>query len=197
MLATKRQFTMFCIIGIFIVNKMICDLINIYTKKGLQNRDTKMYSSKIIWVLMIVIMLISSKNLWEDKKGNEYIEEKTYPVQAADFILNNIDLTKAKFYNEYNYGSYLIYRGIPVFIDSRADLYAPEFSGKKDDIFMDFINVSSIGTFYEDTFKKYGITHVIMYKNAKINMIIKKTKDSNYNKLYEDKHFVIYERLNV
>ena len=62
---------------------------------------------------------------------------------------------------------------------------------------MDFINVSSIGTFYEDTFKKYGITHVIMYKNAKINMIIKKTKDSNYNKLYEDKHFVIYERLNV
>ena len=197
MLATKRQFTMFCIIGIFIVNKMICDLINIYTKKGLQNRDTKMYSSKIIWVLMIVIMLISSKNLWKDKKGNEYIEEKTYPVQAADFILNNIDLTKAKFYNEYNYGSYLIYRGIPVFIDSRADLYAPEFSGKKDDIFMDFINVSSIGTFYEDTFKKYGITHVIMYKNAKINMIIKKTKDSNYNKLYEDKHFVIYERLNV
>ena len=101
MLATKRQFTMFCIIGIFIVNKMICDLINIYTKKGLQNRDTKMYSSKIIWVLMIVIMLISSKNLWEDKKGNEYIEEKTYPVQAADFILNNIDLTKKIWYDIY------------------------------------------------------------------------------------------------
>ena len=91
----------------------------------------------------------------------------------------------------------MIYRGIPVFIDSRADLYAPEFSGKDDDIFMDFINVSSIGTFYEDLFKKYNITHVITYKNSKINMIIKKTKDANYKQLYEDKYFTIYERLNA
>ena len=93
--------------------------------------------------------------------------------------------------------TYLIYIGIPVFIDSRADLYAPEFSGKKDDIFMDFINTSSIGTFYEDTFKKYDITHVITYKNSKVNMIITETKDPNYKKLYDDKYFVVYERLNV
>ena len=36
----------------------------------------------------------------------------------------------------------MLFRGIPVFIDSRADLYAPEFSGKAEDIFMDFINTS-------------------------------------------------------
>ena len=91
----------------------------------------------------------------------------------------------------------MLYRGIPVFIDSRADLYAPEFSGLQDDIFMDFIDVSGIGTFYEDIFEKYNITHVIMYKNAKINMIIEKTEDKNYKKLYEDDYFIIYERLNV
>ena len=67
----------------------------------------------------------------------------------------------------------MLFRGIPVFIDSRADLYAPEFN-KKEDIFMDFINTSSIATFYEDTFKKYNITHVIVYENSKVNMIIKK-----------------------
>lgn len=42
---------------------------------------------------------------------------------------------------------------------------------------MDFINTSNIGVFYEDTFEKYGITHVICYKNAKMNMIITKTND--------------------
>ena len=31
---------------------------------------------------------------------------------------------------------------------------------------MDFINTSSIGEFYEDTFEKYDITHVITYKNS-------------------------------
>ena len=31
-------------------------------------------------------------------------------------VLENIDLGTAKFYNEYNYGSYLLYKGVPVFI---------------------------------------------------------------------------------
>ena len=80
-------------------------------------------------------------------------------------------------------------------------MIAPRFRGesgyKKEDIFMDFINTSSIATFYEDTFKKYNITHVIVYENSKVNMIIKKTNDENYKKLYEDDNFVIYERLNA
>ena len=131
----------------------------------------------------------------EDKFNDTYVDETSYPVQACDYILENIDLGKARFYNEYNYGSYLLYRGIPVFIDSRADLYAPEFSGKKDDIFMDFIETSNISTFYEDTFEKYNITHVITYKNSKMNMIITKTKDEKYKELYSDRSFVVYERV--
>ena len=66
-----------------------------------------------------------------------------------------MNVNSIKLFNEYNYGSYLLFEGIPVFIDSRADLYAPEFSGKSDDIFMDFIETSGIAKFYEDIFKKY------------------------------------------
>ena len=92
----------------------------------------------------------------------------------------------------------MLFRGISVFIDSRADLYAPEFSGNKDeDIFTDFINTSSISKFYEETFEKYNITHVITGKKSKTNMIITKTEDKNYKELYSDDNFVIYERLNV
>ena len=61
---------------------------------------------------------------------------------------------------------------------------------------MDFIETSSIGKFYEDIFEKYDITHVITYKNSKMNMIIEKTKDANYKQLYSDDYFVIYERIN-
>ena len=196
MLASKRQITMFCIIGVLVVNKMICALIELYTKNGLE-RTFKWATTKLAYIVMIGIMLGLSYHFYEPKQNDKYIDASDYPVKACDYILENIDLTTARFYNEYNYGSYLIYRGIPVFIDSRADLYAPEFSGKKDDIFMDFINTSSIGTFYEDTFKKYDITHVITYKNSKVNMIITETKDPNYKKLYDDKYFVVYERLNV
>ena len=196
MLASRRQITMFCLVGVFIVNKMICGLFELYTKDGLE-KVTKTITCRVGYIVMIVIMLALSYHFYEPKKDDVYIDESDYPVQACDYILENIDLGTARFYNEYNYGSYMIYRGIPVFIDSRADLYAPEFSGKEDDIFMDFINTSNIGQFYEDTFEKYDITHVITYKNSKMNMIIKETNDPNYKELYEDDYFTIYERLNV
>ena len=196
MLASRRQITMFCLIGVLIVNKMICGLLEIYTNNGLE-RLRNLMTSTVGYIIMMVVMFGVSYHFYEPKQNDEYIDDSAYPVQACDYILENIDLGKARFYNEYNYGSYMIYRGIPVFIDSRADLYAPEFSGKEDDIFMDFINTSNIGEFYEDTFEKYNITHVITYKNSKMNMIIKETNDPNYKELYEDDYFTIYERINV
>lgn len=196
MLMSRRQLSMFVLVGSIVLNRLICDMIKRYYKEP-KDEKFKELRNKLAFLGMIIIMSIMSYHFAEEKSGDHYIDETTYPVQACDYILNNIDLGTAKFYNEYNYGSYMIYRGIPVFIDSRADLYAPEFSGKEEDIFMDFINVSSIGDFYEDIFEKYGITHAIMYKDAKISMIIDKTKDENYKKIYEDDYFVIYERLNA
>ena len=95
-------------------------------------------------------------------------------------------------FNEYNYGSYLLFRGIPVFIDSRADLYTPEFN-KDVNVFQDFINTSNINNYYENMFEKYDITHVLLYKNSKLNMFL--SRDDNYMKLYSDDNFCFYERL--
>ena len=196
MLTSKRQLAIFAIVGATILNRLIANLIEIYDEEMKENMLK--FVTKIIPILFIsIMMLIFSYDMIKDKVDDKYIEETAYPVSACDYILENIDLGKAKFYNEYNYGSYMLFRGIPVFIDSRADLYAPEFSGKSEDIFSDFIDTSNIGTFYEDTFEKYGITHVITYENSKTNMIITKSKDSNYKELYSDDYFVIYERLNV
>ena len=194
MLMSRRQITMFALICSPILNRMLVELAKIYTKENLEQVIEKL--TKVFAIIVIsVIMLGLSYYEGKDKLDDTYIDETAYPVQACDYILENIDLKTARFYNEYNYGSYMIFRGIPVFIDSRADLYAPEFNNTIDDIFMDFINTSNIGTFYEDTFEKYNITHVITYKNSKTNMIITDTKDPKYKELYSDKYFVIYERL--
>ena len=195
MLSSRRQITMFVIVGSVILNRLITQLIVIYNdEKYIENMEKRVAS--IIGVLIISILTLCLTYYFaKDKVNDKYIDESSYPVQACDYILKNIDLGKARFYNEYNYGSYMLFRGIPVFIDSRADLYAPEFSGKSDDIFMDFIETSGIAKFYEDIFKKYDITHVITYENSKMNMIIEKTKDPNYKQLYKDDYFVVYERL--
>ena len=194
MLASRRQVSMFAIMGSVILNRLILELDKTYTGNTIK-AGAKVMAGKVGMILTTVLVLLLSFYFAKDKFDDKFVDETQYPVEACDYILKNVDLGTARFYNEYNYGSYMLFRGIPVFIDSRADLYSPEFSGKKDDIFMDFINTSGISSFYEDVFEKYDITHVITYKNSKMNMIIKKTNDENYAKIYEDDYFTIYERV--
>lgn len=197
MLASKRQLTMFILIGGVILARILMDAFKIYDIKADKFKD--FFVKPISAIILSILVIALSVHFIEPKIDDQYIDESAYPVKACDFILNEsgIDLNTARFYNEYNYGSYMLYRGIPVFIDSRADLYTPEFNPQSEDIFTDFINTSNIGTFYEDTFQKYNITHVICYENSKMNMIITKSNDPNYRQLYKDNNFVIYERLNV
>ena len=138
--------------------------------------------------------------MYKGKIKAQIVSTTSYPVAACDYILENLDVENMRIFNEYNYGSYLLYRGIPVFIDSRADLYAPEFNGTKGedgkykgrDIFTDYINTSNISTYYENKFEHYDITHVIIKKGSKLNMFL--SRDDKYNELYSDKNFIVYER---
>lgn len=197
MFSSRRQFSMLVLIGSVVLGRLIVDMITRYSKNGLKDVDD-VVKNNLVLVLLTILIAIFSYNSIKPVLDDKFVSEKSYPVSACDFILENIDLGTAKFYNEYNYGSYMLFRGIPVFIDSRADLYAPEFSGNKDeDIFSDFINTSSISKYYEDTFEKYNITHVILGKKSKTNLIINKSHDENYKEIYSDDNFVIYERLNA
>ena len=192
-LMSRRQISIFLIIGIFIVNRLIKAFIEKYdTNNEIDNVSTFLVSWFGKIVILAIVVVISVRMIKPKITAKEkFIKESTYPVQACDYILENIDVSKMRIYNEYNYGSYLLYRGIPVFIDSRADLYAPEFNPGVS-VFDDFINISNINTYYEDKFKEYNITHVIVYQNAKLNMFL--SRDKNYKQLYTDKNFVVYER---
>ncbi len=196
---SRRQISMLILIGGFVFAKLINALIQKYDPKGCEELS-KFMTTWIGRLLTIFVVCIFSLSLFMPKKNNKFVSTASYPVEAADWILANLDIENMRLYNEYNYGSYLIFRGIPVFIDSRADLYTPEFNGTKNEegeyegrnIFSDYMNVSSIGTYYEDKLEKYNITHVIVVKNAKLNMFLSRNED--YKQLYKDDYFVIYER---
>ena len=195
MFSTRRQVSMFALIGSVILSRLIVDVVQIYDIKILKENGKKFISEFIIWLIIAFLCIGLSYNYRKEIYDDEYIDEETYPVQAAEWILNNLDINSIKLYNDYNYGSYLLFKGIPVFIDSRADVYDPQFNGGQD-IFGDFISSSNISRYYGDVFEKYGITHVITKDNSKINMLINKTDSEKYEKIYEDENFVIYEILN-
>lgn len=177
---------------------LIGSFVDKYDKDGIAEFTNLMltWKGKIVTILLVVIC---SYTLYIKQADDSYISKSLYPVEAADYILEevekgNLDLDKMKIFNDYNYGSYLLFRGIPVFIDSRADLYSPEFN-KDCNIFSDYLSISGIGMYYDDAFNNYGVTHVMSYKNSKLTMLM--TKDENYKVLYKDDHFIFFERLNV
>lgn len=197
---SRRQVSMFVLIGGFIFAKLLVALIDKYDKEGTEQAIKAITS---IWGKIITILLgiLLSFTLYKGKMNTPIVSQSTYPVEACNYILDNVDIENMRIFNEYNYGSYMLYRGIPVFIDSRADLYTPEFNGTKNekgeyegrDIFSDYINTTNISTYYENIFDKYDITHLLIRKNSKLNMLITKNSE-NYKELYSDNNFVFYER---
>ena len=198
MFYSRRQQSLFLLVGSIILNKMLLEVLENYKEGGIQILE-KIMLSKIPIALISLFVVICSVYFIVNKEGDTFVSKSEYPVEASEWILENLNLNEIRLFNEYNYGSYLLYRGIPVFIDSRADLYAPEFNTETEkaedgrDIFMDFIDASYLNVFYEDTFEKYDITHVILYRNSKMNLMICNTNKGKYNCLYEDDYFTIYE----
>lgn len=197
---SRRQESIFAIICGPILASLIGAMVEKYdreTFKKIERFVTGWFGS----IVVVCLFIILSTNIIKQHIHSDYIDDSSYPVDASDWILSNLDVNNMKLYNEYNYGSYLLFRGIPVFIDSRCDLYSPEFNEDKQnniegrDIFSDALNIPAISVNYESKFNEYGVTHVMLYSNAKLAMILE--DDSNYKTIYDEGNFKIFERLSA
>lgn len=169
----------FPIMSILVNNIFKCVKINIdkYTLKYILSKSG-------ITVIIIILGIITGISIYFNK-DKVFIEHDTYPVDATKYIKENLDYQNIRLLNEYNYGSYLLFNEILVFIDSRADLYTIEFN-KTDDILTTYMNNN-----YFEIINKYDITHVIAKKDENL---YKYTQNNGiFNKLYEDDYFAIFE----
>ena len=199
---SRRQVSMFAIFCGPILANLISYLVAKYdalTFKKIEKWATEWFGT----IVIICLTIIGCAQIMKPTIKEDYIDVSSYPVKAADWILKNVDIETMKLYNEYNYGAYLLHRGIPVFIDSRCDLYTPEFNGTYNkeekkyyggrDIFSDALNIAGLSSNYKYKFQDYGITHVILYQNSKLAMIL--DDDSNYERIYYDDSFKLYKKL--
>ena len=158
-------------------------------EKLLEKLESKLNKNSVITLLGIFILIFMLPNIVQRTK-EEYVDKTAYPVDATEYILNNLDYQNMRIYDHFNFGSYLEFKGIKTFIDSRCEVYCREFNNV--DILEDWYNVVNGEMHYDDLFDKYDIDYAIVYNTERINTYL--NKDENYNKLYEDDYFSIYER---
>ena len=190
-----RQVSLFIIMCAPILAYLINQLINRFDKDILK-KIFKFATSISGFIIIILCMVIYLEKSYKGINEQQYINEASYPTKASEWIKENLDLSTLKLYNEYNYGSYLLLEEIPVFIDSRCDLYTPQFNNNEQlDIFTDALSVPDMNSNYEEIFNKYGVNHAMFYKNNQICKLI--DTDENYSRIYEDDYFVIYKKLDA
>lgn len=125
-----------------------------------------------------------------DFKNFDYGISEEYPVESVKYIKENLDYKNIKLYNDFNYGSYLEFNDIPVFVDSRAEVYIKEFNGGKD-IISDYLDSKNIST-YKKIFDKYDFDYALVYKESEIYFYL--NLDSDFEIIFEEKNYTLFKR---
>ena len=194
----RRQVSLVVIMGMPILAKVISGFFEKYDQK-LCDIVKKLATSMVGIVITVGLVTLIAQDIYAEKKDDDYINTNSYPVEASEWLIsymeeNNISKEDLHLYNEYNYGSYLLFKDIPVFIDSRCDLYTPEF-GSEEDIFSDALSVPRLNSNYETIFEKYDVRYVMLESDSNVNNNLQ--ADVDYDLLYDDGSFAIYKRLNA
>lgn len=194
----RRQVSLVVIMGMPILAKVISGFFEKYDQK-LCDIVKKIATSMVGIVITVGLVTLIAQDIYAEKKDDDYINTNSYPVEASEWLIsymeeNNISKEDLHLYNEYNYGSYLLFKDIPVFIDSRCDLYTPEF-GSEEDIFSDALSVPRLNSNYETIFEKYDVRYVMLESDSNVNNNLQ--ADVDYDLLYDDGSFAIYKRLNA
>jgi hypothetical protein len=138
----------------------------------------------INWALLSVALGMTV--LWTAMRlaENEEAVRRTYPVAAVDF-LERERLSELHGYNSYNWGGYLIWRKIPVFVDGRADVYGDEFLTYYRQAFTG-------GTRWSEPLDDFDVAWVLTESGSVLSSLL--TASGRWNEVYRDELATVYQR---
>lgn len=183
-LMTLRHFSLLIIFSVPCL-EYIEDLVIILKNlsyKGITKKGVKSLKITIISVYLCGIICFSYKYSLSNNIS-DYLPKSTYPIDSVKYIKENIG-NSSRIFNEYTYGSLLMFNNIKCFIDSRCDLYTKEYN-KNCTVADDYINASKCTGNYEEILSKYNIEYLLISKDSPLAKNI--FNNSKYEKIFEDK----------
>ena len=138
------------------------------------------------WVILLVAVGTAVLYTFSKIDNNEAAIFARYPVAAVDY-LEATGLDEARGYNSYNWGGYLIWRGVPVFVDGRADVYGDPFLLRYRETF-------DVRPTWQEPLDEYDVDYVLMERGAPLTTVL--TVSPDWIEVYEDDLAQIFVREN-
>ena len=126
--------------------------------------------------VLLLMVLVGAVWLQTRLAGNTAALEKTFPVAAVDFI-EEAGLADGRIYNTYEWGGYLIWRGIPVFIDGRTELYGNEF-------FLYYLQTIRVAEKWQQPLDEMAVDLVLLRRNSALATVLQVSAD--WQEVYSD-----------
>jgi hypothetical protein len=135
---------------------------------------------------LILLMAVATAVFWSITKidNNETAIAARYPVAAVDY-LEASGLDEARGYNSYNWGGYLIWRGVPVFVDGRADVYGDPF-------LLFYRETFEVQPTWQEPLDEYDVDYVLMERGTPLTAVL--TASPDWSQVYEDEIAQIFVR---
>lgn len=156
------------------------DLISIL-KKHLDPMKKVIISFYILILFYLTFFLIT--------RDKVYLPKEEYPISAVNYINEHID-KQAHIFNQYEWGSYLLFNDTKTFIDSRCDLFNAEYNNTS--VMKDYVDVMYNDYNYSYIVQKYNVDYFLLHKNSMLSKII--LSDPNYEVNYSDNISIVIKK---
>ena len=133
----------------------------------------------LLLMILVVIVWVQIRVENVDK-----VIEETFPVAAVDYIEEN-GLHEGNIFNAYDWGGYLIWRRIPVFIDGRTELYGDEF-------FRTYLQTFKVLDGWERPLNDYNVDYVLTASGTALTTLLQ-TSDE-WDAVFEDEMATVFVR---
>jgi hypothetical protein len=140
--------------------------------------------SVINWGILVIVAFMALVWTANTIIENDVAIAERYPVTAVTY-LEESGLAEQPGYNSYNWGGYLIWRDIPVFVDGRADVYG-------DDFLFYYLQAFEIRPNWEEPLSEFDVSYVIMERGSPLFALL--DASGKWQEAYSDDIAKIYVR---
>lgn len=155
--------------------------------------NRKSFFKFVITVLLILMCSVSiTTDIAKFIKNEDTlfsISKSQCPVDAADYILKNPNIKSSHLLSNYNDSQYLIFRGVPTFVDSREDLFTYNFNHTY--VYLNYMSAFVDLSSPEILLKQYDIDYILVNVNTSIYKVLE-NKPMLF-KQYQDPNYVIFK----
>ncbi len=139
------------------------------------------------WLLIFIALLGILGWTGQTILDNDKVIAAHFPVAAVDYLVEH-DLGKAHGYNSYGWGGYLIWRGLPVFVDGRADVYG-------DDFLLFYRQTLELQPDWDEPLQRFDVQYVLIERGAPLTTLL--ASHNEWQAVYADDVAQIFVRTSV